>query len=104
MASELIAAGYSSKQSDLYQVGLIMYWMITGTPPIDMNVPYEQLVRQISQGVARQRAEALRTPLGNIVAKLLRRRDAYRYASAREVWDDLSQLPAWKQRRMFQIR
>lgn len=104
MAPELVAVGYTSKQSDLYQLGLIMLWMITGSPPMDHHVPYEQLVRQISEGVARQKAERLGTPLGNIAAKMLRRRDTYRYASAREVWNDLRLLPAWQTRQIFHVR
>ena len=104
MAPELLAAGYTSKQSDLYQIGLIMYWMITGRPPIDLEVPYPLLAAQIADGVARQRAEALGTPFGAVVAKLLRRRDVYRYTSAREVWADLRQLPAWQTRALFPVR
>ncbi len=104
MAPELIAAGYTSKQSDLYQLGMVMYWMITGRPPLDRHVPYEMLVRQISEGVARQRAEQLGTPLGSILAKMLRRRDAYRYTSAREVWMDMRTLPAWQGRQIFHVR
>lgn len=104
MAPELIAAGYTSKQSDLYQLGMILFWMVTGHPPMDRHVPYDQLVWQISEGVARQRAEQLGTPLGNVIAKMLRRRDAYRYTSAREVWNDLKQLPAWQRRQIFHVR
>lgn len=104
MAPELLAVGYTSKQSDLYQMGLIMYWMIAGQPPIQLDVPYNYLVQQIADGVARQRAERLGTPFGAVVAKLLRRRDAYRYTSAREVWADLRNLPAWRERQIFPIR
>jgi eukaryotic-like serine/threonine-protein kinase len=104
MAPELLAAGYTSKQSDLYQLGLVMYWMIAGNPPIQLDVPYPYLVKQIADGVARQRAEQLSTPFGAVVAKLLRRRDAYRYSSAREVWNDLRNLPAWRERQLFPIR
>jgi serine/threonine-protein kinase len=104
MAPELLAVGYTSKQSDLYQIGLVMYWMITGQSALQLGVPYQELVRQISEGVARQRAEQLQTPFGTIVAKLLRRRDAYRYTSAREVWADLRQLPAWQTRQLFPAR
>jgi serine/threonine-protein kinase len=104
MAPELVAAGYTSKQSDLYQLGMIMYWMITGESPVPVGVPYEWLVWQISEGIPRQRAEWLGTPLGNVVAKMLRRRDAYRYTSAREVWQDLRDLPAWRARQLFRPR
>ena len=104
MAPELLAAGYTSKQSDLYQLGLIMFWMITGQPPIQVHVPYANLVHQISDGTARRKAEALPTPFGAIIAKLLRRRDAYRYGSARDVWADMRQLPAWRSRQRFPVR
>ncbi len=30
MAPEIIATGYTSKQSDIYQVGLLLFWMLTG--------------------------------------------------------------------------
>ena len=46
-------------------------------------------------------AEAIGTPLGALIAKMVRRREAYRYASAREVWADLRQLPAWQRRALF---
>jgi serine/threonine-protein kinase len=101
MAPEILASGYTSKQSDLYQVGLLFYWMLTGEPAIQMDVPYQELVRQVSEGEPRKRAEAIGTPLGNLIAKMLRRREAFRYTSAREVWADLRELPAWKQRHLF---
>jgi eukaryotic-like serine/threonine-protein kinase len=104
MAPEIIATGYTSKQSDLYQVGLLIYWMLTGEAAIQMDVPYQELVRQVSDGEPRKRAEMLGTPLGNLIAKMLRRREAFRYTSAREVWADLRELPAWKQRQLFPAR
>jgi eukaryotic-like serine/threonine-protein kinase len=104
MAPEIIATGYTSKQSDLYQVGLLIYWMLVGEPAIQMDVPYQELVRQVSDGEPRKRAEQLGTPLGNLIAKMLRRREAFRYTSAREVWADLRELPAWKQRQLFPAR
>jgi serine/threonine-protein kinase len=69
--------------------------MHTGFPAIDVNTPYNEIARQISEGTPRQKAEALGTPLSQVIAKLLRRRDAYRYQSAREVWEDLRQVPRW---------
>jgi serine/threonine protein kinase len=92
LTPELVTAGYTTTQSDLYQLGLLMYHMLTGQPAIDVEVPYQELHRQIAEGTARQKAEALGSPVGLIIAKLLRRREAYRYQSAREVWDDLRQL------------
>jgi serine/threonine-protein kinase len=101
MAPEILATGYTSRQSDLYQVGLLIYWMLTGEPAMNLDVAYQELVRQVSEGEPRQRAENLGTPLGSLIAKMLRRREAFRYTSAREVWSDLRELPAWKQRHLF---
>jgi serine/threonine-protein kinase len=104
MAPEILATGYTSRQSDLYQVGLLVYWMFTGEPAMQMDVPYEVLCRQIAEGEPRKRAESLGSPLGALIAKMLRRRETFRYSSAREVWADLRELPAWKQRNLFPAR
>ena len=92
MAPEVVAAGYTSRQSDIYQIGLLLYWMVTGTAALDYALPYADLVKQVAEGVPRTRAEGLKSPIGAILAKMLRRREAYRYASAREVWDDLKRF------------
>ncbi len=104
MAPEIVSTGYTSKQSDIYQIGLLLYWMVAGQPAIDTNAPYAELVRQVTDGDARRRAEALGTPLGGLIAKMLRRREAYRYTSAREVWAELRELPAWKTRALFPVK
>jgi serine/threonine-protein kinase len=104
MAPEILATGYTSKQSDLYQVGLLLFWMLTGEPAIPRDAPYAELVRIVSEGAPRLRAEQIGTPLGNVIAKMLRRREAFRYTSAREVWADLRELPAWKNRELFPVK
>jgi len=104
MAPEILATGYTSRQSDLYQVGLLLYWMLAGEPAIQMDVPYQELVRQVADGAPRLRAEQLGTPFGDLIAKMLRRREAFRYGSAREVWAELRELPAWKQRNLFPVK
>lgn len=95
LTPELVTAGYTTTQSDLYQLGLLLYQMHTGFPAIDMSAANPDPTRQIAEGTPRQKAEALGTPLSQVIAKLLRRRDAYRYQSAREVWEDLRQVPRW---------
>jgi serine/threonine-protein kinase len=92
LTPELITAGYTTRQSDLYQLGLLMFAMHTGQAAIPEGTAYSDLTRYIAEGLPRQRAESLGTPVGNIIAKLLRRRDAYRYQLARDVWDDLRQV------------
>lgn len=104
MAPEILATGYTSKQSDLYQVGLLLYWMITGESAIPSTLPYAELVRYVADGEPRKRAEALGTPLSALVAKMLRRREAFRYSSAREVWSELRELRTWKERAHFPQR
>ncbi len=104
MAPEILASGYTSKQSDLYQVGLLLYWLLTGQPAVPPDLPYQELARVVSDGVPRLRAEAVGTPLGGLIAKMLRRREAFRYSSAREVWADLRELPAWKNRDLFPLK
>jgi len=104
MAPEILATGYTTKQSDLYQLGLLTYWMLVGQPAIDKDLPYNELVRQVSEGTPRKRAEAIGTPLGMLIAKMLRRREAFRYTSPREVWADLRELPAWQPRQLFPVK
>jgi serine/threonine-protein kinase len=90
IAPELLTAGYTTRQSDLYQLGLLMFQMHTGRPAIDVdNMQYGDTTRMIAEGTPRVLAEALSSRFSPVIAKLLRRRDAYRYQSAREVWEDL---------------
>lgn len=95
MAPELVAGGYSTKQSDLYQLGLLMYEMHTGEYPLDTAQSYDAMLEQIKQGVPRLKAEALGTPIGTIASVLLRRNEQYRYTSPAQVWEDLRKLNVW---------
>ncbi len=104
MAPEILATGYTSKQSDLYQIGLLVYWMVTGESALPLDLPYAELVRLVAAGEPRRRADLLGTPLGALVSKLLRRSNAYRFSSAKEVWAELRQLPAWQQRQLFPVK
>jgi len=99
MAPEVAAGGYSTKQSDLYQLGLLMYQMHTGVYPIDTSVGYDGIIQQIREGVPRAKAEALGTPIGDIVSVMLRRQEQYRYTSALQVWEDLQKLDVWSRDR-----
>jgi serine/threonine protein kinase len=104
MAPEILANGYTSKQSDLYQIGLLLFWMVTGVSAIPDGIAYDDLMRFVAEGAPRRRAEAVGTPFGMLIAKMLRRREQYRYTSAREVWADLRKLPAWQNRELFPIK
>ena len=104
MAPEIIETGYTGKQGDIYQIGLLLYWMVTGQSAVPNNAPYADLVRCVAEGLPRRQAEAIGTPLGGLVAKMLRRREQFRYGSAREVWAELRELPAWRSRELFPAR
>jgi eukaryotic-like serine/threonine-protein kinase len=103
MAPEILS-GYTSRQSDLYQVGLLLYWMCAGHSAIAPSAPYAELVQRVADGEPRKCAEAIGTPLGALIAKMLRRREAYRYLAARDVWAELRELPAWKERDLFPVK
>ena len=95
MAPELVAGGYTTKQSDLYQLGLLMYEMHTGEYPVETNQGYDAMLNQIKEGVPRLKAEALGTPIGNIISVLLRRNEQYRFTSPAQVWEELRRLDVW---------
>jgi eukaryotic-like serine/threonine-protein kinase len=95
MAPELVAGGYTTKQSDLYQLGLLMYEMHTGEYPLDTAQGYDSMLQQIKEGVPRAKAEALGTPIGTIASVLLRRNEQYRYTSPAQVWEELRRLDVW---------
>ncbi len=92
MSPEVAAGGYTTKQSDLYQLGLLLFELHTGGPALDVSGGYDSIVEQIRAGVPRQRAESLGTPVGSIIAGMLRRHEQYRYATPEQVWSDLRQL------------
>lgn len=97
MAPEVALGGYSTAQSDLYQLGLLMFGMYTGQAPLDWDAGYEEVIAQIRAGVPRHRAESLGTPLGNVISVMLRRHEQYRFNTPAQVWEELSKLSAWRQ-------
>ena len=62
-APELINQGFTSRQSDLYQVGLVLYFLNRGTPAVGKNDgPAVQVCKLLSAGGHEWRcAKAFRT-------------------------------------------
>ena len=92
ISPELLSAGYSSYQSDIYQLGLVLLTLLIGKDPIPMNATVEETRRMIIEGIPRQVAESLINKhgrLAEILSVMLRRRDAWRYKTAIDVWSDL---------------
>jgi len=79
----------TTKRSDLYQFGLILYFLYTGQPALSPT-DGKNVVQLVTSGTARTRAEALNTRLGDVIAVLLRRAPEYRFADCSETWKQLS--------------
>lgn len=89
---ELLLAGYTSYQSDIYQLGLVLLTLLTGDYPIPMDATVEDTRKMILEGTPRKIAESLISKYGRlaeILSIMLRRRDKYRYKTALDVWNDL---------------
>jgi len=84
VAPELVRFQYTTIQSDIYQLGLVLYHAYAGTPAI--TVADGEVRQAILSGVARQRAEAIGDPVGQWIAVMLRRREEYRFSSALDAW------------------
>lgn len=87
IAPELDREGFTSYQSDIYQLGLALYFLLTGTPALGPEDGNARAV--IASGIARERAEALGTPLGDCIAVMLRRRQQFRFHSVDDAWEAL---------------
>ena len=84
VAPELVRFQYTTIQSDIYQLGLVLYHAYTGSPAI--TVADGEVSQAILSGVARQRAEAIGDPVGQWISVMLRRREEYRFHSALDAW------------------
>jgi serine/threonine protein kinase len=85
---ELLSLGYSSVQSDIYQLGLVLLYLLTGRDPIPLQADRNAVHAMILQGVPRRIAEELTSTYGalaGVISVMLRRRDAWRYRSATDV-------------------
>jgi serine/threonine protein kinase len=81
--------GYTTQQSDLYHLGLILLHALRGSLPFHDGMTKDEIAKVVRDGVPRQWAEQVCTPFGNFIAILLRRRREYRFASAAEAYTAL---------------
>lgn len=81
--------GYTNPRTDLYHLGLILLYALKGNLFFNKSMSQEEIRKQIIDGVPRQTAEKIRTPLGKFISILLRRRSEYRFSSPLEAWDKL---------------
>lgn len=89
---DLIRFGFTTPQSDLYHVGLILLSLRLGKPPIDPKTNFDEIQKLCLDGYPRKLAKDLNCPLGDKITVLLRRRSEYRYNSALDAWNDFRTL------------
>lgn len=90
---ELLNSGYTSQQSDLYHFGLILLYLYTGKCPLNLTRKRKEIIKDILNGIPRQTAEKLGTPLGKYISVFLRRHNDYRFKNAVHAWNNLIKSP-----------
>lgn len=88
---EQARGGYIDEKSDLYSLGVVMYEMITGTPPFDGDAPVSIALKHI-QNLAVPPAELVKKlPAGvnGIIMKAMEKEPKMRYGTAGDMLDDL---------------
>jgi len=83
-APELLTEECTTKLSDLYQVGLILYFCMTGKAAISEE---DGCVADVTtSGLAADRAYDEQTPLGNMIGRLLNVEPSERFKNCIETW------------------
>ncbi len=77
--------GTVGKLTDVYQVGLLLLFIMTGQAP---NFTHQQIL----DGVPREWADALNSPYGPVIARALRRHVEARTPSALQFWRELAEV------------
>ena len=89
VAPELITIGKTTYQSDIYQMGLIFFHMLTGWPAV---VPEDgDITNVIQHSIPYHKARALDTPIGHCISRMLHNDLQERYRNPYEVQQALLQ-------------
>ena len=83
---EFLQYGFVDQQSDLYQLGLVLLYCITGNNIFE-GKNQQEINNMINDGIPRQTAESIKTPLGEFISKLLPRHKEYRFQNINDVYN-----------------
>jgi serine/threonine protein kinase len=97
MAPEVMAGGARTNASDIYSLGVLLFYLVTGSYPIASGTRQE-VAESIRTGARRQRLRDLRPDLPDdfirVVERAIAERPEERYQSAGELEADLVRRPA----------
>lgn len=86
MAPETIEGHQADERSDLFSMGTVLYWLVTGSLPFEALSPHA-LLKQIVDGKAapaQQKSARVSDDLARVIAKSLQTNPADRYRTATE--------------------
>lgn len=98
MSPEQFSGGEIDARSDLFSLGTILYWMLTGTKPFHADtlsmVTYKVVFAE--PPLPAQVNPELPAPVNHVIARSIAKKPEARYRSCRELADDLESLLAGK--------
>jgi DNA-binding NtrC family response regulator len=105
LAPELVSNPSFDGRADIYALGCVAFWLLTGRPPFEADDAMSILMHHAQTAPSPPSAmseEPIPAPLDAIVLDCLAKDPARRPASADLLWDRLDRVPvgtAWNQRR-----
>ncbi len=96
MSPEQVQGNPVDSRSDIFSLGILLYWTLTGSKPFDGENPGEVMFKIAYQdpAPATQLAPSLAPGFDYVIARALAKDPAHRYADAREIALDIEDLLA----------